>query len=52
LFWNFFGPGWYGDKNVIYRMGVKNKLNNAEKVLYVKTGIFSGVYITETDKTY
>lgn len=41
--WRPFGPGWFGDKNWIYK--VTYTKNNEINSTYAKTGLFSRVYI-------
>ena len=45
--WSLFGPGWFASQSdVIYRVRYRDRDGN-ERHAYCKTGILSGVYLTE-----
>ena len=45
--WSPFGPGWFASNNdVIYKVRYRDRDKN-EHLAYCKTGILSGVYLTE-----
>lgn len=44
--WQLFGPGWLGDRNRIYLVRYRDREGH-EHEAYCKTGILSGVYLTD-----
>ena len=44
--WAPFGPGWFWDRAVIYKVNYRDR-NGNERAAYCKTGMLIGVYMTE-----